>query len=286
MQRGNWDDLRFVLAVARAGSLSGAARALGVNHATVLRRIDGFEAARGVAVFDRGARGYRVAPHRARLIESLEAMEAAALAAERALEALRAPLAGIVRVTATDTFCQVVLPPLLARVQAAAQALTIELNADNRHVSLAHLDADIAIRPSAELPPDLVGRRAGRMGFAVYAAPGARDGWLVPSGALERSVPAAWLREQPGAQAPTGRADSFLVLREMAAAGQGRAVLPCVLGDADPRLERLAGVMPQMAVDIWVASHPDLADVARIRAVRELLVAELVREAARLEGPA
>jgi DNA-binding transcriptional LysR family regulator len=284
MQRDNWDDLRFVLAVAREGSLSGAARRLGVNHATVLRRIDAFEHARGVVVFDRTARGYAVAPQRARLIESLEAMEDAALAVGRSLEALRSPLIGVVRVTSTDTFCQAVLPPLMAQIRDHAEGLSIELNASNQHVSLAHLDADIAVRPTHELPPELVGRRAGRLGFAVYAAPQGRDMWLAPSGPLARSTPAKWLEAHVSAREIAARADSFLVLREMAATGQGRAVLPCVLGDADVRLMRLPGAMPEMLVDIWVASHADLAEVARIKAVRELLTEALIRDGARLEG--
>ena len=77
MQRMDWDDVRFVLAVAREGSLAGAARALGVNHATVLRRVGGFEDRLGVTIFERTARGYRVAPRRARVLAAMREMEAA-----------------------------------------------------------------------------------------------------------------------------------------------------------------------------------------------------------------
>ncbi|MEJ2029914.1 MAG: LysR family transcriptional regulator, partial [Maritimibacter sp.] len=71
----DWDDIRFVLAVAREGTLSGAARLLGVNHATVLRRVNGFENRLGVTVFDRTARGYRLAPHRENLLNAMQDME-------------------------------------------------------------------------------------------------------------------------------------------------------------------------------------------------------------------
>ncbi len=101
-----------------------------------------------------------------------------------------------------------------------------------------------------------------------------------------RSRPAAWLAEAVPADEIAGRADSFVVLREMAAAGQGRAVLPCVLGDDDPRLVRLDGVMPPVQVDLWVASHHDLAELPRIKAVRRMLAEALGREGARMLGAA
>ncbi|GKY87867.1 LysR family transcriptional regulator [Sinisalibacter aestuarii] len=280
----NWDDIRFILAVAQEGSLSGAARALGVNHATVLRRISGFEAALGVTIFDRTARGYRVAPRRGRVIAAMEAMQAGALGVERALMAARAPLSGVVRVTSTDTICQAVLPPIVARLMAEAEGLTIELNSQNLHADLARLDADIAVRPAQRLPDNLTATQAGQMAFAVYAAPGGQPGWLGFAGSLERSLPASWLAQAMPDAEIAGRADSFVVLREMAAAGQGRAVLPCVLGDVDARLLRLDGIMPPMRVDLWVATHHDLADVPRIEAVRRMLAEALRREAPRLLG--
>lgn len=284
MQSFDWDDIRFVLAVAREGSLAGAARSLGVNHATVLRRIAGFEERLGVVIFDRTARGYRVAPRRGRVIRAMEAVEAAAQGVSRALTAARAPLAGTVRVTSTDSLCLAVLPPIAARLMAEAEGLTIELNSQNLPSDLARLDAEIAVRPAVTLPDNLDGIRAARMGFAVYAAPGAPAGWLGLAGSLSRARPARWLAEEIAPDTILGRSDSFVVLREMAAAGQGRAVLPCILGDDDPRLVRLDGAMPEMSVDLWVASHTDMADVPRIRAVREMLAAALSRDAVRLLG--
>lgn len=284
MQRMDWDDIRFVLAVAREGSLSGAARRLGVNHATVLRRVTGFEEGLGVAIFARSARGYRIAPHRARVLAAMQAMEEAALGVERALTAARAPLAGVVRVTSTDSVCLAILPPILARLQAEAEGLTIELSAQNQHSDLARMDADIAVRPAESLPAELVGEAAGKMGFGVYAAPGGEAKWLGLSGPLTRVGAARWMAEAVPDDQVAGRSDSFLVLREMAAAGQGRAVLPCVLGDDDARLVRFEGAMPEMAVDLWVASHADLAEVPRIRTVRAMLLAALRKDSPRWLG--
>ncbi len=283
MHRDNWDDLRFVLAVAETGTVSAAARRLGVNHATVLRRVAAFEDRRGTLIFDRTGQGYNVRPDRIHVIEAAREVENAVFTVERLTKGAEAPIFGDVRITSTDTFCHVVLPPLLMPVQFKARELRLSLLCSNDHLDLSRLHADIAVRPSERLPEGLVGAAVARLGFAAYAVPGAPDGWLGLTGAPARSKAGRWLSEQAGGAA-FAVADSFLVLREFAASGAGRAVLPCVLGDADARLTRLEGAMPPIEVDLWVASHADLADVPRIAAVREVLSEALSGQAAALRG--
>jgi len=123
-----------------------------------------------------------------------------------------------------------------------------------------------------------VGETVGQMGFGVYTAPGGEARWLGLSGPLTRSRPARWMAETIPTSEIAGQADSFLVLREMAAAGQGRAVLPDVLGAEDSRLVRLDGAMPGFAVPLWVACHADMVELPRIRAVQRMLIAALRRE--------
>lgn len=284
MKQMDWEDLRYVLAVAEKGSLSAAARKLGVNHATVLRRVNAFEETMGIAVFDRTARGYRIAPRRRRVLDAMQAVEDAALGVERAITAARSPLAGLVRVTSTDTMCLGILPEIVAAVQLGAEGLEIELSSLNQHADLARLDADIAVRPAAKLPPELTGVVAAQLGLSVYAAPDGQAAWLGLSGNLAVATLGAKIKDVLGDAPIAARSDSFPVLREMAAAGQGRAILPCILGDPDPRLVRLDGLIPATAVDLWVASHVDLAEVPRIRAVRDLIIAGLERAAPRLLG--
>lgn len=281
----NWDDLRYVLAVAAEGSVSAAARVLGVNHATVLRRIAAFEDRHGAEIFEKSVRGYAISEDRVRVIDAAREVENAVLAVERIIQGAQAPLRGVVRVTSTDTFCTDVLPKVLSRWQGQEGELRIELLSTNAHLDLSRLHADIAVRPTVQLADELSGEVAAKLVFDVYARPGVDAGlWLGLSGALSRSMVAGWLADTCGADAIMGAADSFITLREMAAMGMGQAVLPCVLGDSDPRLERRRGLMPDMAVDIWVASHFDLADVPRIRAVRRLLVEGLAGIAEQLEG--
>ena len=276
MQRDNWDDLRFVLAVAQQGSVSAAARALGVNHATVLRRIAAFEERHGSLVFDKTARGYSVPQERAPIIDAAREVEAAILAVSRMIEGAQTPLHGVVRVTSTDTFCHMILPAILSEFRAEAADLQIDLFCSNAHLDLARLDADITVRPAVSLPRELRGEIVAELGFAVYAARGdtvARDtvDWLGLSGPLAAAAPAKWLVDSIPPEAIVGSADSFVTLREMAAMGLGRAILPCILGDQDTRLARVATEMPAFQRPIWVASHADLAEVPRIRAVRQYL---------------
>ncbi len=286
MLETDWDDVRFVLAVARKGTLSGAARQLRVNHATVLRRVNGFENSLGVTIFDRTARGYKIAPHRRQLLDAMQVMEEAALGVERALVAARAPLTGLVRVTSTDSLCHSILPSVTARLMREAEGLSIDLISHNTRADLGRMDADIAVRPTQTLPLGLTGTKAGKMQFGVFAAPGRTTSWLGMSGPLESAAPAQWMADTVSEHEIVAWADSFVVLREMAAAGQGRAILPVVLGATDPRLVPLSGLIPPMDVDVWVASHSDMAEVPRIKAVREMLTSALSAELARLEKAA
>lgn len=286
MQKANWDDLRFVLAVAENGSVAAAARTLGVNHATVLRRIAAFEDRHGGEIFERTVRGYAVPPDRARLIEAAREVEAAMLAVDRLIEGVQAPLTGVVRVTSTDTFCGTLLPPILAAIAREAEGLRLELQCSNVHLDLARLQSDVTVRPAEVLPDELKGIHAADLGFAVYAAPGGADRWLMPGRALARSKPAQWLVENVPHSAMAGGADSFALMRELAAEGMGRAILPAMLGERDARLERLDGLVPRMSVPIWVATHADLAGAPRIAVVRDRLAEALMQSADLTRGPA
>lgn len=284
--RMNWDDLRFVLAVAEAGSVSAAARRLGVNHATVLRRIAAFEEAAGTTLFDRTAQGYAILPDRLRVIEAAREAGAAMEAVGRLLRGAEAQISGTVRVTSTDSLCQSVLPCIVASLSARAAGLRIDLLSTNAHLDLARLGADISIRPALRLPDDLVGEQAGQMGFAVYGAAGPvrTERWLSLRGMLARAPIAALLEREVAEDDFSGGSDSFVILREMAAAGLGRAVLPLCLGEDDARLSRRAVAFDLPPVPLWVASHADLAEAPRLRTVRRKLAQALLAEAPRLAG--
>ncbi|SPH17778.1 HTH-type transcriptional regulator TfdS [Defluviimonas aquaemixtae] len=274
--RENWDDLRFILAVAEEGSVSAAARRLDVNHATVLRRVAAYEQAVGVTLFDKTARGYSVPGPQRRIIDAAREVDRAVQAVGRMLQGARAPLAGEVRVTSTDTFCQFVLPTIIRRIRDDAPDLKIELICANVHLDLSRTHADIAVRPTEHLSSELVGEAPVSMGFGLYRKSGTpSEAWLGLSGALSRSLPARWMSKSVDPARIVASSDSFPVLREMAAEGQGMAILPDILGQTDPSLVRVEGGIPDMAIPIWVACHADLADVPRIAETCHALIRAL-----------
>lgn len=281
----NWDDLRYVLAVAEHGTLSATARTLGVNHATVLRHVAAFETQHNIELFEKTSRGYAVRVDRHLILKAVQDVESSVAAVERAIHGMQAPLRGVVRVTSTDTFCQAVLPDIVTGYQAREGAIRIELVATSAYLDLSRLNADIAVRPTPELTSDLVGEVVAIQGFDVFAPINASsDRWLAPTGLLKRSVVAAWMSENVKTSKIAGAADSFLTLRELAASGIGQVILPSILGNSDRRLVRRNGILPGLSVNIWVASHADLADVPRIRGVSRMLSEALSADADRLAG--
>ena len=280
----NWDDIRFVVAVADHGSVAAAARALSVNHATVLRRIQAFETRQGLRIFDKSQRGYQVSADRRGLIASMREAAASLGQVEQMIEAERPSLQGGVRVTTTDTFAQTVLPKAVARV-VAELGIPVDVIAENAHLDLGRVQAHVTLRPALSLPKDLVGEQAAQFRFGVYGANKSAEGWLGLSGPPGRSSAGAWLRTQT--TQPILTADSFVTLAGIAADGLGRAVLPAILGDRWPGLVRLALPEDLPAVPIWVASHADYAQSGRLRRVRRILCEAMAGDVPRLmgEGP-
>lgn len=287
MHKLNWDDLRFVLAVADTGSVNAAAKSLGVNHATVLRRIAAFEEASGGPLFERNSSGYRLRTDRAPVIE------AARLAAQhvRSVEMLmRGGTAGtgtMLRLTSTDTLCQTVLAWIFPALSRRLSPDTLAYVVSNPHLDMARLSADLSVRPAMALTDDLTGSRIGQMRFALYRRAGnvrVRD-WLGLSGALARSLPARWMAENVDPADVIATADSFSALSEIAAAGASRVILPCVLGDAHTDLERDTSLrLPEFSVPIWVACHRDVAGSERIKRCMDAIAKLVQPHADRLEG--
>lgn len=278
----NWDDIRYVVAVADHGSVAGAARALSVNHATVLRRIASFESREGVRVFDRTPRGYQVSPDRRALIEAMREAGQALGQVEEMIDAERPNLQGGIRVTSVDTFCHDLLPSMMPGL-AQEIGSKVEIISDNSHLDFARFQAHVTVRPAAELPKDLSGEKAATMRFGIYAPTGGvPKAWLGLSGVISRSVAGSWMRQHH--QNVALSADSFVTLAGLCAAGCGQAMLPVIIGDRWPGLRRLSLPDDVPETSIWVASHVDFARSGRLLKARKFLVAKLRERQADLSG--
>lgn len=279
-----WDDLRVFLAIARQGSLSGAARALSVNHSTVFRRLNGLEQRLGVRLFDRLPGGYAPTPAGDALSETAERVEAEILAAERALGGQDLRLRGPLRVTMPDTIARLLLPALVAPFRRSYPEIDLELVVSDTFLNLNKRDADIALRPTNSPPETLIGRRLCGIATAIYRSAEAGDTvdklgdsrWIAPDDSLAHLAAAAWLRDLDPPVAL--RANALGVMLDAAKAGIGLAALPCFMGDREPAVRRVRDPIPQLETGFWALTHRDLKQTARIRAFLDAVsdaVAEL-----------
>ncbi len=280
----DWDDLRYVFAVHANGSVAGAARALGVNHTTVLRRIGALEAQLGITLFDRLPTGYMLTAGGEELVETAGRISEAVTALERRLAGRDVRVEGTLRLATTDTLMGSVLPDILAAFRTAHPGVLVEVSTSNAFANLTRRDADVALRPAADPPENLVGRRLSRIGFAVYGSQRFLErldvgsageaeldglGWIWPDASLASTAVGRWMHDRSPAAPAVLRADSLVAMREAAAAGLGLAVLPCYLGGTDSRLRRFGDPLPDLATELWLLTHEDLRRTARVRAFME-----------------
>lgn len=275
MHNSSWDNLRYVLSVIEAGSVSGAARGLGVNHATVLRRIAAFEAAHGGAIFDKSANGYRLMAGKDKLVQAIREVENSVLAVERLMQGANPSLSGVVRISSTDTICQYLLPGLLHSLKTESPQLEIELLSNNSQLNFARMEADLFVRPAMTLPEDMIAEPVMQLTFRAFGTAPAPDKWFGLKGPLAKSAAAKWLADNVSKDVLESGSDSFVALSRMAQTGTAIAILPSFVGDSMPDLFHLKDKMPDIEVTIWVGTHQDLRDSPRIRAVRKAVVAHL-----------
>ena len=301
MQKGlDWHDLQTFLAIARSGSLQGAARSLGVNHSTVFRRLNAFEAALGVRLFERLPGGYQPTPAGEDLRASAARIEQEVQGVERRLLGGDVRLIGSLRFTTTDTLAQGLLGPHLAAFHRRYPGIELELVTGNAFFSLSRREADVALRPGRQTEDAMVGRRLGWIAVALYGAqsylaqrppPLSADELgrhaLISGDASLGHLPAVrWLAMLAPAAAVVLRCNSWLSQLAAARAGLGLAALPCFLGDAEPALVRVLPPEPALASELWLLTHPELRRSARVRAFMDSLAAGLRAERARLAGEA
>jgi DNA-binding transcriptional LysR family regulator len=288
------NDLRLVRAICEAGTLTGAARRLAIDHSTAFRRLGVIEKRLGAHLFERARHGYAPTP-------AGEAAHAAAVRILDDLGDLERRLAGedlrpsgTVRVTTTDTLVELV-SPVFAALRAGHPEIAIELVVANSFFTLTKRDADIAIRPMTTAPENLVGRRLAALATAPYASPSylarqtsrtalAAHAWLGFEESLSHLRSAQWVAANVADARIVYRSNSLTALQAAARAGIGVAALPCYLADPDPSLRRVQAPLADMEVSLWLLTHPDLRRVARIRTVLDFLARHLARQRRLIEG--
>jgi len=274
-----WDELRTFVEVAGDGSLSGAARRLGITQPTVGRHIDALEAALGLTLFTRSPRGLTPTPAALALEPHLEAMAAAAAALARTASGEAAADRGTVRVTASEIVGVEVLPPMLAAFHAEHPGVAIELALTNRTQDLARRDADIAVRMVRPTQTGLVARRIGSSRISLFAHRDylARFGEPRSLADLASHCVIGFDRDNSafrglGGYAGTLTRESFGLrcdsdLAQLAALRAGVGIGGCQDNIAR-RTPELIAVMPNAfhyALEVWLVMHEDLKATRRVR---------------------
>ena len=291
-----WELYRSVLAVLQEGSLSGAARALGLAQPTLGRHVDALEAALGLALFTRSQLGYAPTDAALALQPAAQALASAAAALRRVASAQGGrgsvdgdPVRGTVRISASEVVGVEVLPPILAALRQRHPALVVELSLSNRLEDLLQREADIAVRMQPPQQDVLVARRIGSIALGLHA----RDDYLAEHGTPRTVDDLAGhaligfdretafirqLRKQLGGLKRDQfalRADSDLAQLAAIRAGFGIGFCQVGLARRDPRLKRVLARRFALQLDTWVAMHQDLRDSAHCRATFDALAAGL-----------
>jgi DNA-binding transcriptional LysR family regulator len=282
----DWNDLRYFLAVHRAGNLARAASELAINATTVGRRLSALEDQLGTKLFDRTPDGYQLTPAGRDLLPRAETMEREALAVDREVTGADDRLAGRVRVTATEMLATRFVAPHIWRLQAAHPEIILDLHCTNEVVSLARREADIALRLARPREDNVVTRRLSDIPLALYAsaryleARGTPDdpetslaghAVLLFADSRHFRLENDWLLPRAaGADVPL-QSDSVSAIYAACVAGLGIALLPVMVAGVDDRLTRIETASGPERRVIWQTVHRDLRSTARIRAVMEFL---------------
>jgi len=296
-QDPDWQLYRTFLGVLQEGSLSGAARQLGLAQPTVGRHVEALEQALGLALFTRSQQGFAPTEAALALRPHAEALAAAAAALRRVASRQGEGLGGTVRISASEVVGIELLPPLLAPLQDAHPGLVIELTLSNRVDDLLRREADVAVRMLRPEQEALVARRIGGIAIGLHAHRDYLARFGTPASAEElrghRLIgfdrETAFLRSLRE-QAPMLRRDAFTLrtdsdVAQLAAirAGAGIGACQVALARRDPALVHLLPREFSVTLDTWVVMHEDLRHSRHCRLVFDALADGLARYAAPID---
>jgi DNA-binding transcriptional LysR family regulator len=284
-----WSDLTVILAICRAGSLSGAARVLGHNHSTIFRKINAIEDKTGVRFFERLPDGYLMTEAGQTAMRYAERIESEVHALGREVLGQDMRLQGKIRVTAPEGITTQITPKIFAEFCRHNPGVSIEMSAGNFALDLSRREADIAIRATPKPPDTSLGRKICDFRFAMYSSPQylkqngekplSEQNWSLIQGTVDWLVPLVWKKVAHGERRLIFSSSTSQAVINAAAEGMGFTLLPCYLGDSYDRLVRIGDPVESMTIELWVLTHPDLRHTARVKALLAYLYDELKKQA-------
>ncbi len=292
----SWDDFRIVKAISDQQSLVGAAESLGLNHSTVFRRLGALEATLKTRIFERSRNGYTPTAAGERMVALAEQMANDINGFQLKCAGRDVQPSGELRVTTNDTMLVHLLTPIFAGFTKTYPDIRLDIVVSNAALNLSKRDADIAIRATANPPETLVGRNIGPIAWAEYAANS-----LVKQNAVPDRASARWvgygdnlsglmanrqLEHKFENQQIVYRVNTVLGLAEAVAANIGLGYLPCFIGDKIPGITRVSMPLPEPSSHLWLLTHPELREAARVRVFMTYVGGELTKQRRFLDGTA
>lgn len=287
----NWDDCRIFSEVVRAGSIRGAARGLGLDHATVSRRLANLEATLAVKLLVRAASGVQLTAAgeelRATTLEVGREIQSAA----RRISGANAPYSGRIRLSTHAILGTQFLIPSISEFRTSHPQMEVDLELSSQVVDLAMNQADVAVRVTNQPREDNIARRVSGFSYAVYTSRlvlsshgaencASRNVWVGWNDANPYPVS---LKQEYFPDVPIRNCFPTIASQlEATASGLGLAALPCFVADGDPRLRRLSE--PREVTAVFVLRHPDHRSTARVRAFYDHIGAFIAKRAPLLEG--
>ncbi|MCF4099576.1 LysR family transcriptional regulator [Maritalea mediterranea] len=285
----DWDVLRLILAIDRYGGVAGAARHLGVTHATVSRRLARAEDMAQIAFFERLPAGLKLTTAGQIILDHAKRVEPEFHALERHLVVHEEGMSGPLRLTIPPAILDAALSESLAQFGAQHPNILLEFVGDNQLLNLHQREADVAIRVTHEPPETLWGRKLTDQVAGFYAS----AAWLAQSpfaeGDLRADVPLisfhSWPEPVPQIlqrKCPqvrvAARAEDMIVALQLVRSGVGITRMPRALGEAQPGLEHVRVLGWQNYMPIWVLTHPELRKAKRVAAIMRHLGAYFTQE--------
>lgn len=286
----NWDDMRLFLAVARTGSISGAAKHLEVQHSTVSRRLRSLEEKLGARLIERKKSGYELTVAGENIKQSALRIEREMLGVDEALMGKDTNLVGPLRVTAINNMASSVLMPIFARFSDEHPQVELHIIVSNMDASLAQREADIAIRLTNSPTDTLIGKRMLTAASTIYGSreylqkikqQAAEPKWIGVNCCVFHKT---WTKQYCTHQSHNFYSDDTLLTLAAIKEDLGVAYLPCFLGDADPLLERYSEPEEQHDLGLWILLHPDLKRTARVLAFRDYMIKSIQKKRDLFEG--
>ncbi|MGZ5968226.1 MAG: LysR family transcriptional regulator [Polyangiales bacterium] len=284
----DWNRAKAFLVTAEEGSLSAAARSLGMAQPTLGRQVDALEEELGVVLFERVGRGLALTPSGQELLEHVRAMGTAANRVALTAAGQSQSIEGTIAIAASETYAAVLLPAIVAKLRRAEPGLHIEIVASNKASDLKRREADIAIRNFQPSEPDLIAKKIRDVPARLYATPQYLESIGNPQ--LPYDLRKADFISIDRHRFMSGlnsfglslternfpiMTENYLVMWELVKHGLGIGILDGNIGDAEPLVRRVLPDFEPFQFPIWLVAHRELNTSRRVRVVFDLLAKEL-----------